>query len=62
MTRKKKRIEKHVAMLDTPVTDFDLTVRARNCLRKMNIRTLGDLAACDRGGATQLQEFWRVEP
>jgi len=40
---KEKRIEKHVAMLDTPVTDFDLTVRARNCLRKMNIRTLGDL-------------------
>ena len=26
-----------------PVTDFELSVRARNCLRKMNIRTLGDL-------------------
>ena len=38
-----KRFEKHNAMLDTPVTDFDLTVRARNCLRKMEIRTLGDL-------------------
>ncbi len=37
------RAEKHSAMLDTPVTDFDLSVRARNCLRKMNIRTLGDL-------------------
>jgi DNA-directed RNA polymerase subunit alpha len=31
------------AMLDTPVTDFELTVRARNCLKKMNIRSLGDL-------------------
>ena len=31
------------ALLDTPVTDFDLTVRARTCLKKMNIRTLGDL-------------------
>lgn len=31
------------AMLDTPVTDFDLTVRTRNALRKMNIRTLSDL-------------------
>lgn len=31
------------AMLDTPVTDFELTVRARTCLKKMNIRTLGDL-------------------
>lgn len=31
------------ALLDTPVTDFELTVRTRNALRKMNIRTLGDL-------------------
>jgi DNA-directed RNA polymerase subunit alpha len=25
------------------VTDFELSVRSRNCLKKMNIRTLGDL-------------------
>jgi DNA-directed RNA polymerase subunit alpha len=25
------------------VTDFELSVRARNCLKKMNINTLGDL-------------------
>ena len=31
------------AVLETPVTDFELSVRARNCLKKMNIRTLGDL-------------------
>ena len=31
------------ALLDIPVTDFELSVRARNCLKKMNIRTLGDL-------------------
>jgi len=36
-------LHKHNALLDTPVTDFELTVRARNCLKKMNIRTLGDL-------------------
>ncbi|MDH3584794.1 MAG: tetratricopeptide repeat protein [Phycisphaerae bacterium] len=30
-------------VLDTPVTDFDLSVRARNCLKRMNIRTVGDL-------------------
>ena len=30
-------------LLEIPVTDFELTVRSRNCLRKMNIRTLGDL-------------------
>ncbi len=34
---------KQTALLDTPVTDFELSVRARNCLRKMQIRTLGDL-------------------
>jgi len=31
------------AMMDTPVTDFELSVRARTCLKRMNIRTLGDL-------------------
>ena len=36
-------IMKRRALLDTPVTDFELTVRARTCLKKMNIRTLGDL-------------------
>jgi DNA-directed RNA polymerase subunit alpha len=38
-----KRQEKRNALLETPVTDFELSVRARNCLKKMNIRTLGDL-------------------
>jgi DNA-directed RNA polymerase subunit alpha len=36
-------IMKRKALLDTPVTDFELSVRARTCLKKMNIRTLGDL-------------------
>lgn len=36
-------LAKRNALLDTPVTDFELTVRARNCLKKMQIRTLGDL-------------------
>ena len=35
--------EKHNAILDTPVTDFELSVRARNCLKTMNVYTLGDL-------------------
>jgi DNA-directed RNA polymerase subunit alpha len=30
-------------VLDMPITDFELSVRARNCLRKMGLRTLGDL-------------------
>jgi len=35
--------EKQAAVLDIPVTDFELSVRSRNCLKKMNINTLGDL-------------------
>lgn len=38
-----RRIAKRNAVLDIPVTDFELSVRARNCLKKMNIRSLGDL-------------------
>jgi len=40
--REKKRSRKN-QILDTPISDFELSVRSRNCLRKMNIRTLGDL-------------------
>jgi len=38
-----RNLVKRNALLDTPVTDFELSVRARNCLKKMNIRFLGDL-------------------
>jgi DNA-directed RNA polymerase subunit alpha len=34
---------KRKALLDTPATEFELSVRARTALKKMNIRTLGDL-------------------
>ncbi len=52
-------------LLDTPITDFELTVRARNCLKKMNIRTLGDLVRTSEAelmsyknfGETSLQEI-----
>ena len=36
----------HDALLDQPVTDFELSVRARNCLKRMNIRSIGDLTRC----------------
>ncbi len=35
--------EKLSQVLKVPVTDFELSVRSRNCLQKMNIRTIGDL-------------------
>ena len=30
-------------VLNIPITDFELSVRSRNCLKKMNIKSLGDL-------------------
>jgi DNA-directed RNA polymerase subunit alpha len=38
-----KERERRSAILDMPISDFELSVRSRNCLRQMNIRTLGDL-------------------
>lgn len=32
-------------VLRTPISDFELSVRARNCLHNMNIRTLGELVS-----------------
>jgi DNA-directed RNA polymerase subunit alpha len=40
---KKRNEDKHAAVLSIPVTDFELSVRSRNCLANMNVRTLGDL-------------------
>jgi DNA-directed RNA polymerase subunit alpha len=37
------RGDKRDQVLNIPITDFELSVRSRNCLKKMNIRTLGDL-------------------
>src|SRR5205085_1285998 len=35
--------DKRNQVLDIPISDFELSVRSRNCLKKMNIRSLGDL-------------------
>jgi DNA-directed RNA polymerase subunit alpha len=40
--RKRDRLSQ---VLSIPVTDFELSVRSRNCLQKMGIMTLGDLTA-----------------
>ena len=41
--RSLKERDARSAILDLPVADFELSVRSRNCLKQMNIRTLGDL-------------------
>lgn len=40
---KEKLLDRHFKTLEIPISDFELSVRSRNCLRKMNIYTLGDL-------------------
>jgi len=40
--REQKKTRK-TQILETPISDFELSVRSRNCLQKMNIRTIGDL-------------------
>jgi len=38
-----RRGDRRNAVLEIPLSDFELSVRSRNCLKKMNMRTLGDL-------------------
>jgi len=52
-----KRIARRNAVLDIPVTDFELSVRARNCLKKMNIRTLGDLVRTTEADLLSYKNF-----
>lgn len=52
-------------VMEVPITDFELSVRSRNCLKRMNIRTLGDLTRVNEGqllasknfGETSLEEI-----
>lgn len=38
-----RRTDRMSHVLNIPVSDFELSVRSRNCLQKMGVRTLGDL-------------------
>jgi len=40
---KEKKKSRKSQILETPISDFELSVRSRNCLKKMKIQTLGDL-------------------
>ncbi|MCR4416069.1 MAG: RNA polymerase subunit alpha domain protein, partial [Thermoguttaceae bacterium] len=41
-----KKRDRMSQILNIPVTDFELSVRSRNCLQKMGVMTLGDLCRC----------------
>ena len=38
-----EQLDARSRLLDAPISEFELSVRARNCLKKMNINTLGQL-------------------
>ncbi len=40
---KEKKKTRKTQILETPISDFELSVRSRNCLKKMKIYTIGDL-------------------
>jgi DNA-directed RNA polymerase subunit alpha len=40
----RRRRDRLSQVMSVPVTDFELSVRSRNCLQKMGVMTLGDLA------------------
>ena len=40
---KEKKKSRKSQILETPISDFELSVRSRNCLKKMKIHTLADL-------------------
>lgn len=61
----RKENERLEAVLRIPIADFELSVRSRNCLAKMNVRSLGDmvrkteqeLLSYKNFGETSLQEI-----
>jgi DNA-directed RNA polymerase subunit alpha len=65
---KEKRQSRQNKLLEIPISDFELSVRSRNCLKKMNIHTLGDLLKTSEAellsyknfGETSLQEIKQI--
>ncbi len=52
-----ERFERRNRLLDTPISEFELSVRARNSLKKMNVRTLGDLVKLNEPELLSLKNF-----
>jgi len=40
---RQRELDRRAQLMDIPVTDFELSVRVRNCLQRMDIHTVGDL-------------------
>lgn len=65
---KEKRQSRQNKILEIPISDFELSVRSRNCLKKMNIHTVGDLLRTSEAellsyknfGETSLREIKQI--
>ena len=55
----KKNRDRMSQVLSVPVTDFELSVRSRNCLQRMGVMTLGDLARTTEHESAGQQELRR---
>ena len=52
-----EQLEPRNRLLDAAISEFELSVRARNCLKKMNIRTIGDLLRLNEAELTSYKNF-----
>ncbi|HUT36802.1 MAG TPA: DNA-directed RNA polymerase subunit alpha C-terminal domain-containing protein [Planctomycetota bacterium] len=65
---RQRELERRQKLMEIPVSDFEFSVRVRNCLQRMNLDTLGDLCsmtedellASKNFGETSLQEIKEV--
>ena len=52
-----KKHGKECEVLNIPISDFELSVRSKNCLEKMNIRTLKDLTRITEADLLSFKNF-----
>jgi DNA-directed RNA polymerase subunit alpha len=52
-----EEIEKLKSIVDTPVEELELSVRSSNCLRNINVKTIGDLARLSEDEISKTKNF-----
>ena len=57
--KRKRKADKQNAVLRIPVTDFELSVRAQNCLNNASIGTLGELIVYSEAEMLKFRNFGR---
>lgn len=52
-----EELEKLKVIIDTPVEELELSVRSSNCLRNINVKTIGDLACLTEDEISKTKNF-----